>query len=220
MPSGFCEECGKEIKLEHSSHNKKICYSEKCEEMRDRKNREKKGAGYSRKAVNKWREKDGKKKEVEDQMKPLWLQSPNSIQEEEALKSTFGDSYINLHIATTLYKWLKEMLPFRCGVRMGKDRITFLMGNYRPAAIKCRKGGVRLDMVFAGRLPEGFKKASDVWQSVPNTIEGYTIVEDAPPLLTEEDVANFVKACNQMREVAPKSRRHECNVLATWPGRK
>ena len=138
-------------------------------------------------------------------MKPLWLQSPNSIQEEEALKSTFGDSYINLHIATTLYKWLKEMLPFRCGVRMGKDRITFLMGNYRPAAIKCRKGGVRLDMVFAGRLPEGFKKASDVWQSVPNTIEGYTIVEDAPPPLTEEDVANFVKACNEMREVAPKA---------------
>jgi len=73
--------------------------------MRNRKNREKKGAGYSRKAVNKWREKDGKKKEVEDQMKPLWLQSPNSIQEEEALR---------VHLETAISTYILP-LPFTSG---------------------------------------------------------------------------------------------------------
>lgn len=150
-------------------------------------------------------------------MKPLWIQSSNSIPEEEALTIRFGNSPINLHITTALCNWLKETLPFRCGVRLGKDRITFLLGNYRPAAIKKQAGKVRLDMIFANSLPEGFSVASGVWRSVPNTIEGYTLVEEDLPPVTEEDKKNFVKACERMREVAPKSKRHECNVLASWP---
>lgn len=150
-------------------------------------------------------------------MKSLWFQSLCSVQEEEALKSIFGDNYI---IATTLYNWLKEILPFRCGVRMGKDRITFLIGNYRPAALKYRRKGVRLDMVFTDRLPKGFKETGYVWESVPNTIEGYAIVQNVPLLLTKEDITNFVKTCNKALKVAPKSRKHECNILATWPSGK
>ncbi len=217
IPANFCEMCGKVFKLKYPSQVKKICGSKKCIAARDRKNREARGAEYNRKAVKKAREKKRKEREAALKMEPLWIQSSNSIQEEEALISKFGDSPINLHTATTLYKWLKETLPFRCGVRLGKDRITFLVGNYRPAAIKKQKGKVRLDMVFANKLPEGFKVASDVWRSVPNTIEGYTLVEEDLPPITEEDKENFVKACNGMLEVAPKSRRHECNVLASWP---
>jgi len=166
------------------------------------------------------RAQEKKEKEAVARMKPLWTQSSNSIPEEEALIRRFGDSPINLHIVTSIYNWLKETLPFRCGVRLGKDRITFLVGNYRPAAIKKQGGKVRLDMVFANRLPEGFRVASYVWRSVPNTIEGYTLVEEGIPPVTEEDKKNFVKACERMREVAPKSRRHVCNVLAAWPEEK
>lgn len=217
IPANLCEMCGKVFKLRHHGHNKKICGSKKCIASRGRKNREARGAEYNRKAVKKAREKKRKEKEAAARMKPLWIQSSNSVQEEEALISKFGDSPINLHIATALYNWLKETLPFRCGVRLGKDRITFLVGNYRPAAIKKQGGKVRLDMVFANILPEGFKVASDVWRSVPNTIEGHALVEENLPLVTEEDKENFVKACEGMREVAPKSRKHVCNVLAVWP---
>ncbi|UNC91282.1 hypothetical protein [Candidatus Contubernalis alkaliaceticus] len=153
-------------------------------------------------------------------MRPLWVQSEDTISEDESIRIIFMDNPKNVNTAKILIKWLKIILPFRCGIRMGKERITFLAGNYRPAAIKRQKGSVRLDMVFANRLPEGFNVASDVWRSVPNTVEGYILADDDLTSLTEEDIGNFVKACEQMLEVAPKSRRHLCNVSAVWPDEK
>lgn len=154
-------------------------------------------------------------------METLWLQADETILEEEALFNLFGAHARSLEVATNLYNWLKTLLPFRCGVRMGKDRISFLIGNYRPAAIKKHKGKVRLDMGFVNKLPEGFKKASEVWKSIPSAIEGYTVIESEENLtllLNDADlIRNFTNACRQMLEVAPKSRRHLCNVLATWP---
>lgn len=69
-------------------------------------------------------------------MEYLWRQDENSISEEEALSHLFRNNPRSFYIARSLYDWLKEVLPFRCGVRLGKDRISFLIGNYRPAAIK------------------------------------------------------------------------------------
>ena len=103
---------------------------------------------------------------------------------------------------------------------MGKDRISLLIGNYRLAAIKKKKDKVHLEMGFVNNLPESFKPTGFIWRSIPNTIEGYTTVEKIPFSLPGVDLKNFIKACNEMLEVAPKSRRHICNVTAIWSNRK
>ncbi len=150
-------------------------------------------------------------------VKPLWTQADILISEDEALMALFGDYPENLRVAASLYDWIKEALPFRCGVRLGKDRITFLVGNYRPAAIKKQGAKVRLDAVFSNILPEGFAKASEVWRTVDSTIEGFAVLDDKVPFLSEEDIQSFANACRRMQGVAATSRRHECNVLAVWP---
>lgn len=75
-------------------------------------------------------------------------------------------------------------------------------------------------MGFVNNLPENFKPTGYVWRSIPNTIEGYTVVEEPFFSLTEKDLRNFVKACKQMLEVAAKSKKHLCNVPAAWSDRK
>ncbi len=151
-------------------------------------------------------------------MEILWRQAENSLPEEEALSQLFGDDLRSYKIARYLYDWLKRVLPFRCGVRLGKDRITFLVGNYRPAALKKEnKGKVRLEMGFVNNLPENFKPTTFVWRSLSNVIEGYIIVADTSFSISEEAQKNFIKACEQMLEVASKSKKHLCNVLAACP---
>lgn len=149
----------------------------------------------------------------------LWKQSTTCLTEEEALATVFGSNPALLTVARGLYDWLKEILPFRCGVKMGKDRISFLIGNYRPAALKRRGKAVRLEMGFTRRLPEVFEPTGFVWRTVPDAVEGHIVVNTVNPrvALSEEHLKNFVEACWRMREAASKSRLHECNVSTIWP---
>lgn len=146
----------------------------------------------------------------------LWNEARSSIELRDALDSLFGASPWR-GIADDVFCWLVGHIPYRCGVRLGKGRLTFLIGNYRPAALKKWNGRLRVDMMFADRLPQGFRVASDAWRSVPGTTEGYIVLNDLPLLLSEEDVVRFIKACNLAKEIAPKSRRWDCNVDVTWP---
>lgn len=122
-------------------------------------------------------------------------------------------------LAEDVFSWLKERLPYRCGVRLGKGRISFLVGNYRPAAIKRDKAGVRVDMGFTGGLPGAFKVASDVWKSI-DAEEGYVVVQQMPLPLSSADVDRFVLACRQMRIAALKTGARCCNVIVDWPESK
>lgn len=82
----------------------------------------------------------------------LWRQAENQIHVDAALDRLFARTPYR-ELAEEVFKWLTEQIPFRCGVRLGKERMSFLLGNYRPAAIKRSGGMVRVDMGFAERLP-------------------------------------------------------------------
>lgn len=148
----------------------------------------------------------------------LWKQTEPQKALDVALDCVFARTPYR-GLAEEVFNWLKEQIPYRCGVRFGKGRITFLVGNYRPAAIKRDKGGVRVDMGFAGRLPDAFKVASDVWKTI-DAEEGYVVVQQMPLPLSSADVDRFVLACERMRKAAPKTRTHCCNVIVDWPDSK
>ena len=94
----------------------------------------------------------------------LWRETSVLIAEEDALYSLFQDNEI-LFLARNVFEWLKEVLPYRCGVRLGDKRLSFLIGNYRPAALKKYHKELRLDMGFKGKLPDGWRSTfSDNWQ--------------------------------------------------------
>ncbi|RJX17622.1 MAG: hypothetical protein C4575_12720 [Desulforudis sp.] len=137
------------------------------------------------------------------------------LSEQEALKILFQDSELRVR-ANRVYDWLKVNLPYRCGVRLGKDRLSFLVGNYRPAAIKKRGNAVRLEMCFVGALPSAFASTGFRWLTLDDTYEGWVEVRSSLPLTTE-DVDSFRRACERIGEVAPKSRTWMCNVRAEWP---
>ncbi|NPV52190.1 MAG: hypothetical protein HPY71_01550 [Firmicutes bacterium] len=145
----------------------------------------------------------------------LWREAQHQVTLSEALDFLFGSTQYR-QLAVEAFLWLQKLIPYRCGVRWGKDRITFLVGNYRPAAIKRDAGKLRIDMGFAGEIPDAFKVASDVWKTI-DAREGYVIVERMPLPLSNVDEHSFVVACERMREVAPKTRLWECNVAVEWP---
>lgn len=135
-----------------------------------------------------------------------WRESPVQLSPEEAVALVFAER--DRPLAMSLLKMLKAAIPFPCGVRVGRGRITFLVGNYRLAALKRSRGGVRVELPFAGGVPDGFMPTGFAWRSVP-VAEGFRIVRaaDGLPLPPE-----YAKACHLLREAAPGTRLWECNV--------
>lgn len=83
-----------------------------------------------------------------------------------------------------VFDWLKTLLPYRCGVRLGNNRLSFLIGNYRPAAIKRRDNDLRLEMGFADKLPKIFKLKFDSQNFPPLVAVGLsTLPIYGPPKL-------------------------------------
>lgn len=145
------------------------------------------------------------------------MQAQLQMSSEEALQLLFDETPEGLAIARKLFDWIIQILPYRCGMKKGNNRISFLIGNYRPIAIKrSANGKVRLDMGFMYKLPGYFYKTSEVWKTIPDTEEGYTIVESFPLQLKPTEIANFLRLCEEIRKVAPKSRKHICNIRANW----
>lgn len=153
-------------------------------------------------------------------MEDLWRVSEDSMSLETALDRLIGDVPSQRAVAAEMFEWLKGTIPFRCGVRLGKNRLTFLIGNYRPAAIKRVGNRLRVDMGFTEKLPEEFSLASSVWNTLPGTKEGFYRVDRLPLPLSRTDIENFVRACYLMKDMAPKTRRHTCNVEVEWPERQ
>lgn len=150
----------------------------------------------------------------------LWREAEHRISVSEALDLMFGGTAYR-HLAEEVFFWLQEHIPYKCGVRLGKnrDRLTFLIGNYRLAAIKRDGGRLRLDMGFHAEVPAPFEVASDVWKTI-DAREGYIIVTEMPLPLSRSGVDSFIQACRDMREVAPGTKTHECNVAVEWPDDK
>lgn len=149
----------------------------------------------------------------------LWREAEDQVTLSAALDCLFARTPYR-GLAEEVFNWFKEQIPYRCGVRLGKERITFLVGNYRPAAIKRHRGMLRVDMGFVGQLPDSFALASDVWGSIDDVKEGYLIVNRMPLPLSSADIGNFVLACERMREAAPKTRMWDCNVAVDWADSK
>ena len=86
----------------------------------------------------------------------LWSEADQPMSLNEALDSLFLDTPYR-QLAQEVFHWLQERIPYKSGVRLGKNRITFLIGNYRPAALKIDAGELVLYMVFAGSPPHSFE---------------------------------------------------------------
>jgi hypothetical protein len=150
----------------------------------------------------------------------LWRETLDLIAEEDALYNLFQDNEI-LVLARSVYEWLKEILPYRCGVRLGDKRITFLIGNYRPAALKKYHKELRLDMGFKGRLPEGWKSTSSgnwkgSWHTIDDSSEGWLIVKQWPLNLSHNDVERFIAFCEEIKMPAAKTKKWDCNISSVW----
>lgn len=102
-------------------------------------------------------------------MQDLWRESADPMSLEAALDRLFGSIPEQRAAAAGLFEWLRDTIPFRCGIRLGKNRLTFLVGNYRPAAIKREGNRLRVDMGFANEIPKAFSLASLVWKTIPGT---------------------------------------------------
>lgn len=102
-------------------------------------------------------------------------------------------------------------------MRLGRDRISFLVGNYRLAAVKKRGGVLRLEMAFAEKLPDCFQETSFRWRSVDGVVEGFLTVENMPLPLDPAAVKSFITACERLRDAALKTKLWECNVSPNWP---
>ena len=150
----------------------------------------------------------------------LWRQASNPVSLEEAVDSVFPDA-MRRSTATQLLRELITILPYRCGVRMGEDRITFLIGGYRPAAILRRYQGVELCLVFVRGLPVGYWRTHEFDpRRLENTYEGTIIVVTPGQVissLSREALDSFLCACERMRVAVPKTRRFDCNVEVDWP---
>jgi len=149
----------------------------------------------------------------------LWNNTSSRFSENNAMGTLFDDPILQ-QLGIEVLEWIKEYVPCRCGVRLGIDRVSFLLGNYRPAAIKNKNDVLRLEMAFLSKLPDSFEETSFKWKTIDNIFEGYTVVEKMPLQLNSEDIENFILACKKMIPVAPKSRFWDCNVDIEWPENK
>ena len=144
----------------------------------------------------------------------LWRETDQLISLSEALHSlSLNTPYRPL--AEETFHWLREHIPYRCGVRLGRKRVTFLVGNYRPAALKIDAGRLGLCMVFAGSLPGSFELTYRFASIDVN--EGRALIDSLPLLLSDADVESFVLACEKMGENAAQGGPWICNVDANWP---
>lgn len=127
--------------------------------------------------------------------------------EEDALTRLFSDDNTRV-LAGSVYKWLKEIIPYPCGVRLGKDRLSFFIGNYRPAALKNYRGGLRLEMGFIGAVPDGWMVTGS-WKTIPDSKEGRVLVDQWPLGLSNDEIKRFLNFCEIVR-------KKECNVETIW----
>ena len=127
--------------------------------------------------------------------------------EEDALTRLFSDDNTRV-LAGSVYKWLKEIIPYPCGVRLGKDRLSFFIGNYRPAALKKYRGGLGLEMGFIGVVPAGWMVTGS-WKTIPESYEGRILVEQWPLGLSSDEIKRFLAFCEMIR-------KKECNVETIW----
>jgi len=145
-----------------------------------------------------------------------WTEDAELESVENALDQVFGGLPCLL-LAHDLFEWVKELLPYRCGVRRGKKRLSFLVGQYRPAAIKRQGKSLRLDMVFAHRLPPLFS-LTDYQLRTVRVLEGaFSPVQQVPLPLSPDDIDRFRTACQMVREAANEASSWTCNVLVKWP---
>jgi len=150
-----------------------------------------------------------------------WIQAPDSIDATTAIQQVFPAAYWD--VAHRAFLRIKNLLPFPCGIRQShaskKDRISFLLGNYRLAALETNRDGVLVSLAFANALPAGFRPFSDPWVwKTASCVEGGIIINpDHPSVeLNDEAVARFVTACQDFKKIAAKSRLHECDIQTSW----
>lgn len=148
---------------------------------------------------------------------PLWKEADQLVSLGEALDSLFADTPYR-QLAEEAFDWLQKHIPYRSGVRLGEKRITFLVGNYRPAAIKREAGKLGLYMVFADTLPTPFT-LNYKFRSI-DVVEGRVITDTLPLPLPCADTERFVVACERMRDNAAQAGPWICNVAANWPENK
>lgn len=153
-----------------------------------------------------------------------WQQSDKSVEAATAIERVFPDHF---DIAHDAFLRIKEMLPFPCGIRQSQakkpDRISFLLGNYRLAALKTNKDGVLVMLAFANTetLPTGFSRrfSPSVWTTVAvHCVEGGTTLNaDHPSIeLNDDALARFVTACREFKKIAANSRIWQCDIETSW----
>ncbi len=144
----------------------------------------------------------------------LWSEADHPMSLNEALDSLFLNTPYR-QLAQEVFHWLQERIPYRSGVRLGKNRITFLIGNYRPAALKIDAGKLGLYMVFAGSPPHSFELTYRFASIDVN--EGRVLIDSLPLPLSDADVESFVLACEKMAQNAAQGGPWVCNVDGNWP---
>jgi hypothetical protein len=147
----------------------------------------------------------------------LWKETDQLISLSEALDSLFLNTP-HRQLAEEIFHWLREHIPYKCGVRLGEERITFLVGNYRPAALTIDAEGLGLYMVFVGRLPDSFELTYRFASIDVN--EGHALIDSLPLPLSDADLESFVLACEKMGQNAAQGGPWICNVDADWPEHK
>lgn len=147
----------------------------------------------------------------------LWRETDQLISLSEALDSLFLNTPYR-RLAEETFHWLQEHIPYKCGVRLGERRITFLVGNYRPAALKIDGGRLGLYMVFVGSLPDSFELTYRFASVDVN--EGRALIDSLPLPLLDVDLERFVSGCEKMAQNAARGGPCVCNVDGDWPENK
>ncbi|MGB9804120.1 hypothetical protein [Desulfofundulus sp.] len=136
----------------------------------------------------------------------LWRESTVQYSLEEAIEQVFDERYRAL--AVPAVRGLVRALPFSCGVRMGKKRVTMLLGNYRLAAFKSSKDGVRIELPFTGVFQRVFRL-----QVLPGgRYRLWKVFASYVRATGCRFLQVFFAACRLLREAAPGTRLWECNV--------